>query len=325
MRTLAAATSGYALAGCSDSDTPATNRDPQTLPRVATTGAVTSVEILPAQVLVVGQPRYVRFTVRDASQQLLAVPLNQVQVQILEGEGLLEFDAQGQAVGLAAGTVRATITVAGVSSSPQTVTIVTSPPARRRQETAETTVIQVPVSFPALSEEEPARSARLTLFGAGLQGVDLVAIVDRVIDGPHEVVAVLDDCLPGDWDFGVEYFIGAGGLGPISLLVYAVVTALARSISISTNDFCFIATELYGPQAPETCRLRAWRDAALRPRWWGRAVIRAYYCSAPYVVRLMRRSPRLRATISGLVARVVRRLERGQSSNEPTRVTSPVR
>lgn len=48
---------------------------------------------------------------------------------------------------------------------------------------------------------------------------------------------------------------------------------------------CYVATAVFGPHAPETIRLRRWRDEVLAPRPWGRALIRAYYRVSPWCLR----------------------------------------
>lgn len=54
---------------------------------------------------------------------------------------------------------------------------------------------------------------------------------------------------------------------------------------------CFIATCVFGPDAPETWQLRCYRDAVLLPRWWGRWLVAAYYRAAPCVCRLLESWP----------------------------------
>lgn len=53
---------------------------------------------------------------------------------------------------------------------------------------------------------------------------------------------------------------------------------------------CFIATAIYGPDAPETNFLRAWRDRVLMPAMAGRLFVRAYYAVSPALVPLLCRS-----------------------------------
>lgn len=53
---------------------------------------------------------------------------------------------------------------------------------------------------------------------------------------------------------------------------------------------CFIATAIYGPEAPETSFLRAWRDRVLMPAKAGRLFVRAYYAVSPGLVPVLRRS-----------------------------------
>jgi hypothetical protein len=49
---------------------------------------------------------------------------------------------------------------------------------------------------------------------------------------------------------------------------------------------CYIATYVFGVDAPETNALRAFRDRALLPRAWCRPLVRAYYISSPLLCRL---------------------------------------
>lgn len=53
---------------------------------------------------------------------------------------------------------------------------------------------------------------------------------------------------------------------------------------------CFIATAIYGPDAPETNFLRAWRDRVLMPAMAGRLFVRAYYAVSPSLVPMLCRS-----------------------------------
>jgi hypothetical protein len=69
---------------------------------------------------------------------------------------------------------------------------------------------------------------------------------------------------------------------------------------------CFIATAIYGNDAPETHFLRAWRDRVLMPRTIGRLFVRAYYGVSPSLVPLLCRSrcaaKTLRAGLNALLA-----------------------
>lgn len=69
---------------------------------------------------------------------------------------------------------------------------------------------------------------------------------------------------------------------------------------------CFIATAIYGPDAPETNFLRAWRDRALMPTRAGRFLVRAYYATSPRLVPMLARSTRaagaMRAMLNALLA-----------------------
>lgn len=74
---------------------------------------------------------------------------------------------------------------------------------------------------------------------------------------------------------------------------------------------CFIATQVYGADAPETVLLRAWRDAVLMQYMPGRMFVWFYYVVSPALVRLIVRLPAFvgpaRAMLSALVNRIGRR------------------
>lgn len=69
---------------------------------------------------------------------------------------------------------------------------------------------------------------------------------------------------------------------------------------------CFIATAIYGPDAPETNFLRAWRDRVLMSTTAGRLFVRAYYAVSPSLVPMLSRSRRgaaaVRAALNALLA-----------------------
>jgi len=56
---------------------------------------------------------------------------------------------------------------------------------------------------------------------------------------------------------------------------------------------CFIATAVYGSDAPETNQLRQFRDTTLVATRPGRIAIRLYYWVSPPVARWLRHSPRM--------------------------------
>lgn len=72
---------------------------------------------------------------------------------------------------------------------------------------------------------------------------------------------------------------------------------------------CFIATAVYGPEAPETRFLRAWRDRKLMPTRPGRALVRTYYLVSPLLLPLLSRHARLARLVRGALDRLVRFLE----------------
>ena len=71
-----------------------------------------------------------------------------------------------------------------------------------------------------------------------------------------------------------------------------VVNADVRSSE--SKPWCFIASELWGEGAAETCALRALRDATLRRYALGRAFTRVYYRVSPTVAACLARHPRFR-------------------------------
>lgn len=68
---------------------------------------------------------------------------------------------------------------------------------------------------------------------------------------------------------------------------------------------CFVASCVFGPNAAETQVLRAYRDAVLIPRRWGRWMVAVYYRTSPAVCWLLDRSLVLSACVRGLLRIVV--------------------
>lgn len=62
---------------------------------------------------------------------------------------------------------------------------------------------------------------------------------------------------------------------------------------------CFIATAVYGGDAPETELLRTWRDDVLLPSMAGRCLVRAYYLVSPTLLRMIGGNTVLTAAIKG--------------------------
>lgn len=72
---------------------------------------------------------------------------------------------------------------------------------------------------------------------------------------------------------------------------------LEEGLAATADRRCFVATFVFGPDARETQVLRAYRDAVLLRRRWGRILVVAYYWVAPMGCRIMARSP---ATVVGV-------------------------
>lgn len=68
---------------------------------------------------------------------------------------------------------------------------------------------------------------------------------------------------------------------------------------------CFIATTIYGPDAPETNFLRAWRDRVLMPSMLGRVLVQSYYAISPSLVLMLTRNGRAAAVVGSVLNRVL--------------------
>src|SRR6266851_4213124 len=75
--------------------------------------------------------------------------------------------------------------------------------------------------------------------------------------------------------------------------------------SSERKPWCFIATELWGEDAAETCALRALRDAILHRYALGRAFTRVYYRMSPAVAAYLARHPRVRRLAKAALTPVV--------------------
>lgn len=82
----------------------------------------------------------------------------------------------------------------------------------------------------------------------------------------------------------------------------------AMSATARRRGRCFIATCVFG-DGWQTHVLRQFRDEILRPRPWGRWLIRRYYRAGPGLCAVLRERPIVRAAtgvVLGLVAAVLR-------------------
>lgn len=52
-----------------------------------------------------------------------------------------------------------------------------------------------------------------------------------------------------------------------------------------TDKRCYIATAVFGVSAPETIKLRQWRDDYLKNYYFGRKFITVYYKISPFLIR----------------------------------------
>jgi hypothetical protein len=86
--------------------------------------------------------------------------------------------------------------------------------------------------------------------------------------------------------------------------------ALARGRAAQasmTDGRCFVASAIYGRDAPETALLRAYRDQVLLGSTMGRLVVRCYYVFSPPVARWLAGSPRARVLVGRLLGGLLNR------------------
>jgi hypothetical protein len=76
----------------------------------------------------------------------------------------------------------------------------------------------------------------------------------------------------------------------------------------ATDSKCFIATHVFGGDAPETIFLRRWRDQALTPTWWGRAATKTYYVVSPILIRCAGDSRTFKSLARRILAILIARL-----------------
>jgi len=84
--------------------------------------------------------------------------------------------------------------------------------------------------------------------------------------------------------------------------------ARGRAVRASMGDGrCFIASAVYGHDAPETALLRAFRDQVLLGSRLGCLVVRCYYVLSPPIARWLARRPLARALVRRVLGRLLNR------------------
>jgi hypothetical protein len=73
----------------------------------------------------------------------------------------------------------------------------------------------------------------------------------------------------------------------------------------SQDARCFVATCVFGYQAPETVWLRNWRDRVLAPNPIGRIAISIYYKMSPLLVHAIKGHPKIIAVTQKLMRRLM--------------------
>ncbi|MEY2117282.1 CFI-box-CTERM domain-containing protein [Rhodanobacter sp. FW106-PBR-R2A-1-13] len=76
----------------------------------------------------------------------------------------------------------------------------------------------------------------------------------------------------------------------------------------ATDQRCFVATAIYGTDAPQTHSLRRWRDRRLLPSPQGRALVWTYYRVSPWFLRVIGHAPWLTRIVRGWLDRFVDRI-----------------
>ncbi len=97
--------------------------------------------------------------------------------------------------------------------------------------------------------------------------------------------------------------------GPPTILRGVLNLNSSRVLWLPSAGPCFVATAVFGPEAPELGPLRRFRDEVLLPRRAGRAFVRWYYRAGPGWARALERRPRLGGAARLLLTGVVRALE----------------
>lgn len=70
-----------------------------------------------------------------------------------------------------------------------------------------------------------------------------------------------------------------------------------RDATPQSSSPCFVASCIYGSDAPETNFFRAFRDEHLQPKWWGRGFIVSYYAISPHCIGMINRHPTLKVAL----------------------------
>ena len=80
----------------------------------------------------------------------------------------------------------------------------------------------------------------------------------------------------------------------------------ARQNTAKQSSGCFISTEIYGLDSPQTNKFRAWRDNTLQKTVYGRLFIKFYYRVSPYIVDLIRASKPLKTCFEKILGYMLR-------------------
>lgn len=76
-----------------------------------------------------------------------------------------------------------------------------------------------------------------------------------------------------------------------------------RTLKQQQDARCFVATCVFGHQAPETVWLRNWRDRVLAPNPIGRIAISVYYKVSPLLVHAIKGHPKIIVVTQKLIHR----------------------
>ncbi|MFN7134216.1 MAG: CFI-box-CTERM domain-containing protein [Myxococcales bacterium] len=99
-------------------------------------------------------------------------------------------------------------------------------------------------------------------------------------------------------DLLVLLYAGTGSLAAVENL------SSGRVLWIEPKGACFLATAVYGADAPELAAFRAFRDRTLMPTRAGRWLVRGYYRAGPVLARAASSRPALRRAARALLERI---------------------
>jgi len=81
-----------------------------------------------------------------------------------------------------------------------------------------------------------------------------------------------------------------------------------KTLQTAADKRCFIASCVYGLEAPQTERLRQWRDDSLAHKFGGSLFINTYYRLVTSIARVLGKHEGLKTVVRGMLDCLLRRL-----------------